>query len=127
MLGETPQIFPAASDYHLVCLQHDDSAEMIIDGESMQAMLGVQPYLVLNPHTHCCQAAHIVHLHDVAVEHLQQACLRLWVSEHHLLCFSLGSLYAHQLLVSLDAREHNELVRWTRIACLHVSQVVAWR
>jgi len=33
VLGETPQIFPAASDYHLVCLQHDDSAEMIIDGE----------------------------------------------------------------------------------------------
>ena len=32
MLGETPQIFPAASDYHLLCLQHDDSAEMIIDG-----------------------------------------------------------------------------------------------
>ena len=33
VLGETPQIFPAASDYHLVCLQHDASAEMIIDGE----------------------------------------------------------------------------------------------
>ena len=32
VLGETPQIFPAASDYHLLCLQHDDSAEMIVDG-----------------------------------------------------------------------------------------------
>ena len=30
IVGETPD--PAASDYHLVCLQHDDSAEMIIDG-----------------------------------------------------------------------------------------------
>ncbi|BDA51523.1 hypothetical protein COCOBI_19-0790 [Coccomyxa sp. Obi] len=34
VIGETPDIFPAASDYHLVCLQHDDSAEMIIDGNS---------------------------------------------------------------------------------------------
>jgi hypothetical protein len=32
VVGETPDLFPAASDYHLVCLQHDDSAEMIIDG-----------------------------------------------------------------------------------------------
>ncbi len=32
VVGETPELFPAASDYHLVCLQHDDSAEMIIDG-----------------------------------------------------------------------------------------------
>ncbi|CAL8465732.1 g5268 [Coccomyxa elongata] len=34
VIGETPDIFPAASDYHLVCLQHDDSADMIIDGNS---------------------------------------------------------------------------------------------
>ncbi|KAK9813313.1 hypothetical protein WJX72_012358 [[Myrmecia] bisecta] len=32
--GETAALFPTASDYHLVCLQHDDSAEMIIDGRS---------------------------------------------------------------------------------------------
>ncbi|KAK9918667.1 hypothetical protein WJX75_005803 [Coccomyxa subellipsoidea] len=34
VVGETPESFPAASDYHLVCLQHDDSAEMIIEGSS---------------------------------------------------------------------------------------------
>lgn len=32
VIGETKDLFPAASDYHLVCLQHDDSAQMIIDG-----------------------------------------------------------------------------------------------
>lgn len=37
VIGETPDIFPAASDYHLVCLQHDDSASMIIDGAHNQA------------------------------------------------------------------------------------------
>ncbi len=41
VLGETPQIFPAASDYHLVCLQHDDSAEMIIDGMSLLTRLAM--------------------------------------------------------------------------------------
>ncbi|KAL0051929.1 hypothetical protein WJX82_004666 [Trebouxia sp. C0006] len=30
--GETAALFPTASDYHLVCLQHDDSASMVIDG-----------------------------------------------------------------------------------------------
>ena len=34
VIGETPEIYPTASDYHLVCLQHDDSAQMIVDGIS---------------------------------------------------------------------------------------------
>ncbi len=37
VIGETPDIFPTASDYHLVCLQHDDSADMIIDGAHLHA------------------------------------------------------------------------------------------
>ena len=37
VIEETPDIFPAASDYHLVCLQHDDSANMIIDGAHLHA------------------------------------------------------------------------------------------
>ena len=32
VLGETAVLFPAASDYHLLCLQHDDSAQMIVGG-----------------------------------------------------------------------------------------------
>eukprot|EP00891_Asterochloris_glomerata_P006250 jgi/Astpho2/6250/fgenesh1_pg.00088_%23_59_t len=32
--GETAAIFPTASDYHLVCLQHDGSAGMVIDSIS---------------------------------------------------------------------------------------------
>ena len=35
VLGETAALFPAASDHHLLCLQHDDSAEMIVDGVFM--------------------------------------------------------------------------------------------
>ncbi|KAK9833430.1 hypothetical protein WJX81_004558 [Elliptochloris bilobata] len=35
VVGETPAIFPNASDYHLLCLQHDDSAEMLVDGVSL--------------------------------------------------------------------------------------------
>lgn len=34
VIGETPAIYPTASDYHLICLQHDDSAQMIVDGVS---------------------------------------------------------------------------------------------
>lgn len=30
--GEGPDLFPTASDYHLVCLQHDDAASLSIDG-----------------------------------------------------------------------------------------------
>lgn len=30
--GEGPELFPTASDYHLVCLQHDDAASLSIDG-----------------------------------------------------------------------------------------------
>ena len=33
--GEGPDLFPTASDYHLVCLQHNDAASMTIDGGSM--------------------------------------------------------------------------------------------
>ncbi len=32
--GETKDLFPTVSDYHLVCLQHDDSAEMLIGNQS---------------------------------------------------------------------------------------------
>ena len=31
--GEGPDLFPTASDYHLVCLQHDDAASLSIDGQ----------------------------------------------------------------------------------------------
>lgn len=32
--GESKDLFPTVSDYHLVCLQHDDSAEMLIGNQS---------------------------------------------------------------------------------------------
>jgi len=31
--GEGPELFPAASDYHLVCLQHDGAASLSVDGQ----------------------------------------------------------------------------------------------
>lgn len=30
--GETQDLFPTASDYHLVCLQHDGAARLTLDG-----------------------------------------------------------------------------------------------
>jgi hypothetical protein len=32
--GEGKDLFPTASDYHLICLQHDDSAEMLVGNKS---------------------------------------------------------------------------------------------
>lgn len=32
--GESKDLFPTVSDYHLICLQHDDSAELVIKNQS---------------------------------------------------------------------------------------------
>ena len=47
VLGETPALFPAASDHHLVCLQHDDSAHMVIDGARRPFSPPQQPYVCM--------------------------------------------------------------------------------
>jgi len=33
--GEGPDLFPTASDYHLVCLQHDGAASLAVDGSNV--------------------------------------------------------------------------------------------
>ena len=33
--GEGPDLFPTASDYHLVCLQHDGAASLTVDGAAV--------------------------------------------------------------------------------------------
>ena len=33
--GEGPDLFPTASDYHLVCLQHDGAASLTVDGATV--------------------------------------------------------------------------------------------
>lgn len=33
--GETKDLFPTASDYHLVCLQHDGAARLALDGTTL--------------------------------------------------------------------------------------------
>ena len=40
VVGETPDIFPAASDHHLVCLQHDDSAQLLINNATVYTSEG---------------------------------------------------------------------------------------
>ena len=43
VVGETPNLYPLASDYHLVCLQHDDSAAMIIDNKTYYQSTSANP------------------------------------------------------------------------------------
>jgi hypothetical protein len=33
--GEGPDLFPTASDYHLVCLQHDGATSLAVDGAAV--------------------------------------------------------------------------------------------